>query len=578
MRDSDTVAVLERLQQQGALSASQMTTLAEESRTSGVPLLVLINQKRVVDEETMAKVHAEVVGLPYVQLVDQEIPGSVLDIINRDIANSYSVVPWAREGNTVSIGMVDPHDYKAIEALDFIARNAKVVMKYYVISTASFRWVIRQYDNLREEVAEALETPIEGDAIEEQLALERDESVQSAPVSKMVSVILRYAVEGKASDVHIEPMDDGTRVRYRVDGVLHTSLQVPKNIHSALVARIKVLANLKLDETRLPQDGRFRMKLDGHEVDFRVSTMPLVGQEKVVLRILDQASGLLSLEDLGFTDRNLGTAERHLKSPHGMVLLTGPTGSGKSTSLYSMLQILNQEQRNIITLEDPVEYNLSGIAQSQVHPDIGLTFARGLRSVLRQDPDVIMVGEIRDNETAELAIHAALTGHMLLSTLHTNDALGAIPRLIDMDIEPFLISSALNLIVAQRLVRKICEHCREQVVLPVSMESDVMLEIRSIPPEALPSDVSLQRPLTVFRGKGCARCEDTGYKGRMAIIEIVEMTPRMREIVAADQMHNRHVVEEELRAQSMVQMRQDGIIKALRGVTTIEEVWAATKE
>jgi len=578
MRDSDTVAVLEQLQQQQLLTANQMTTIAEEARTGEVSLLDLIAQRHLVDQEKLAEVYAQVVGLPYVNLVDQEILGSVLEVITHDIADSYKVVPWAKDGNVVSVGMMDPHDYKAIEALDFIARNKKLQLKYFVISEASLKSVMRHYDNLGEEVAEALLSSVEGDVFEDTLDTAREESVQSAPVSKMISVILRYAVEGSASDVHIEPMADGTRVRYRVDGVLHTSLQVPKNIHNSLVARIKVLANLKLDETRLPQDGRFRMKIDGHQVDFRVSTMPLVGQEKVVLRILDQESGLLSLDALGFVGRNLRVVEAHLKSPHGMLLLSGPTGSGKSTSLYSMLQLLNQEERNIITLEDPVEYNLQGVGQTQVHPDIGLTFARGLRSILRQDPDAIMVGEIRDNETAELAIHAALTGHMLLSTLHTNNAIGAIPRLMDMDIEPFLISSAMNLIVAQRLVRKICEYCVEEVVLPVSTESDVMQEIALIPQGAIPKNISIERPLKVFRGKGCQRCDESGYRGRMAILEVIEMTQRMRDIVAAEQMNQHRVVEEELRAQSMMSMRQDGILKALRGITTIEEVWATTKE
>ncbi len=576
MKDSDKVTILEQIQSRQLLSPQQLTELAEESRASGTDMLDLIVTQQLIDEEQFTEVKAEVLRVPYVHLVDQDIPNDVLNLVSQDIAENYQLVPWSKQEGEVSVAMADPHDYKAIEALDFIGRKENIKWKYYLASDSSISSVLRQYADLTDEVAEALQASEEG--MHEDIEEEVEDSVKSAPISKMVAVILRYAVEGSASDVHIEPTKDGTRVRYRVDGVLHTSLQMPKNVHNSLVARIKVLANLKLDETRLPQDGRFHSQIEGREVDFRVSTLPVLGQEKVVLRILDKAIGIRTLAELGFHDRNLHMIENHLERPHGMILVTGPTGSGKSTTLYSILQDLNQEERNIITLEDPVEYNMPGISQSQIHPEIGLTFARGLRSILRQDPDIIMVGEVRDNETAELAIHAALTGHMLLSTLHTTDALGAIPRLIDMKAESFLIASALNLVIAQRLVRKNCVDCVTETQLPVKTESEVLRELQSIPEKSLPKDITMKLPLTVYHGVGCPKCEGSGYHGRVAISEVIEITPRLQDIIASEEINQFELVHRELEEQGMVNMRQDGIILALRGQTTIEEVWTATTE
>lgn len=575
MNDSFQVSVLEQLQQKGALQAAQLMTVAEQARQQQVDAVSLIQQQRLVDPEVLAEAVASALNMPYVALVDQDIPPEVLQVITRDVAQNYRVVPWSKKGNEVSIALVDPRNYKAVEALDFIARRDQLRFQYSATSEASWRSVLRQYDNLTHEVSEFLHAGDSATVDDVEKATEQD--IHAAPVSKTISVILRYAVEGSASDVHIEPAEDGTRVRYRVDGKLHTSLQLPTQIHAALVARIKVLANLKLDETRLPQDGRFRMNVEGRTVDFRVSTMPLLDTEKVVLRILDQAGSIRSLEELGFMDHTLTLMQKHITQPHGMLLLSGPTGSGKSTTLYAMLQMLNDEERNIITLEDPVEYSIPGVSQSQVKPEIGLTFANGLRSILRQDPDVVMVGEIRDNETAELAIHAALTGHMLLSTLHTNDAVGAIPRLIDMGIEPFLISSSLNLVVAQRLVRKICEHCVAPTTLPVELEMMVVDELAALPEGVLPKDISLELPLNVYTAPGCPRCEDTGYKGRVAIAESLEMTKSLQEIITGSGLNDPDAMAAELRRQGMISLKQDGFIKALRGRTTVEEVLSTTQ-
>jgi len=579
MRPQDSLIVIQRLQEKGLLQPLQVQTVLQKAQTSGKDALVVLEEESIVPDEQLVQTKSEILGVPYVELADKEIMPDVLNVLNQEIAENYKVVPIARKDNEIAIAMLDPHDYKAIEALDFVARRDNLHMKFYITSETSMDYVLRKYANLTREVTEALEGGNDDSiALDDTLKEESQEASQNAPVSKMVSVILRYAVEGNASDVHIEPADDGTRVRYRVDGILHTSLQVPKNVHDSLVARIKVMANLKLDETRLPQDGRFRMTIDGREIDFRVSTLPLFDREKVVLRILDKEAGVHSLEELGFSDHNLQVIMRNLMQPHGMILMTGPTGSGKSTTLYAMLETLNQDERNIITLEDPVEYNIPGISQSQMRPEIGLTFSRGLRSVLRQDPDIIMVGEIRDNETAELAIHAALTGHMLLSTLHTNDAIGCIPRLADMNVEPFLIASALRVVVAQRLIRKMCEYCREEVQLPPEMESKAMMELQAIPKESLPEDIFVGLPLRVFRGKGCQRCEDTGYRGRISISEVIEVTEGLKDIIAKRSYQDWGAMDQELRAQGMISMKQDGLIKALRGDTSVEEVWTGTEE
>lgn len=578
MKPVDTMNVLQQLQAQQLISPEQVQELAQRLQ-AGEDVLAQLQEERSVDEETMAQLKSTVLGVPYVNLADRDVGTDVLNTISRDIAENYQVVPYAKENGVVSVAMLDPHNFQAVEALDFISRRDDVRFTYSIASPNSIKHVLRKYEDLSAEVEEVLVEGAGTDVLTDDVgADDSGEAAQSAPVSKMISVIMKYAVEGNASDVHIEPDDDGTRVRYRVDGVLHTSLQVPKKLHNALVARIKVLANLKLDETRLPQDGRFRMKIDGRYVDFRVSTMPLVQQEKVVLRILDKEAGMIGLDGLGYADHNLDVIKEQLRRPHGMILVTGPTGSGKSSTLTSMLGILNNDSRNIITLEDPVEYNIPGVSQTQIRPEIGFTFARGLRSILRQDPDIIMLGEVRDSETAELSVHAALTGHMMLSTLHTNDALGAIPRLIDMKIEPFLISSALNAIVAQRLVRRICPHCVEPIQLPVRMEADVVVELGHIPKQSMPKDVDTSLPLKVFRGKGCNRCEDTGYKGRLAISEVIDVTARMQEIIVSGEINNQELVQEELKSQGMITLKQDGIIKALRGFTTIEEVWTVTEE
>ncbi len=569
------------LLRQRRLTQAKYDELQAQSRATGATIESLIESSGLLKEEELVEARTKLYNVPYIDLIGKQVAPSVLNLISAELAQNYRMVAFAREGDEVSLAMVDPANFKALEALEFIARKNRLKLKYFVASPSGLQYILRQYDNLTQEVAEALK----GAAAEQRLDVTKleiaeegfEEISKSAPVSKMVSVILRHAVEGKASDVHIEPVGGETRVRYRIDGILHTSLVLPRNVHQSLVARIKVLSNLKIDETRIPQDGRFRMTIEGHDIDYRVSTLPLIMNEKVVMRILDTKSTVLELGELGFEGMNREVIESAIQKSHGMFLITGPTGSGKTTTLYGLLQILNEEGVNIVTLEDPVEYFMNGINQSQVNSEVGMTFANGLRSILRQDPDIIMVGEIRDNETAGLAVHAALTGHIVLSTLHTNDAFGAIPRLIDMKIEPFLVASSVNVIMAQRLVRRVCQFCKQESQLPGALEAEVWQEISLIPKAHIPKDVTLAKPLKVWKGQGCVRCENTGYKGRMAIAEVLAVNQRLQEIMTEKSGNMIETIRQEFTNQGMFSMRQDGIFKALRGITTIDEVWDVTR-
>lgn len=572
-----STTLLERLQQQNILVPQQVAQVLQTQPQPSAALAEL-EANHTVTAEQIAKAKAEVLNIPFVDLTGQQISPDVLEVVPPEIAENYQLVPFKLEGGIVSVACVVPEDYRAVEVLDFIGRQQKLRFQYFSATSQSVHQALRQYGNLDSTVQNAIATTTTDEVeLNSDAAAGDNEVVHTAPVTKMVQVILKHAIEGQSSDVHIEPVGKESRVRYRVDGVLHTSLVLPLKVHKSLVARIKVLANMKLDETRLPQDGRFKMRFEGRDVEFRVSSLPLLDNEKIVMRILDTSNSVVTLEQLGFQDHNLERIKKHLNEPHGLILVTGPTGSGKSTSLYSMLMILNKEGVNIITLEDPVEYNLPGIAQSQMHPEIGLTFANGLRSVLRQDPDIIMVGEVRDNETAELAIHAALTGHKVLSTLHTNDAFGAIPRLVDMDVEPFLVASALSVIVAQRLVRKICDHCKQVVPVDKLREQEITAEIKLMPVRYLPRDVSLLPPYKLYQGKGCTFCEDTGYRSRVAIAEVLENTKTMKKLIGDGQVNDQERVHAEFAHQGMFTLRQDGLVKALRGLTTLEEVWNATK-
>jgi type IV pilus assembly protein PilB len=538
-------------------------------------------KNKLIDPEKLAEMEAGLFNLPYKKLVDEDVLDEVLNVIPKEVAKNYGLVCFERVGSSIKIGLTKS-DFKAIEAINFFTMEQGLKAEFYFISRHSFEDVFKQYDKMEEEISSALEVKAknEGEEIlqvkQESSETINDEDANSAPVAKIVSVIIRHAVESRASDIHIEPYEKESRVRYRIDGILHTSLALPLNIHNAVVARIKVLAKLKLDETRIPQDGRIRLLINGHEIDFRISTLPLANFEKVVMRILDSSKGTPILEDLGFNNHSLVLIRRGIKKTMGIVLVTGPTGSGKSTTLYAILSILNQEGVNISTLEDPIEYQIKGINQSQVKPKIGYTFATGLRSFLRQDPNIIMVGEIRDDETAELSIHAGLTGHLVLSTLHTNDALGGILRLLDMKIEPFLLASTLKTIIAQRLVRRLCNYCRKEVPLAPDVLADCLADIRSLPAADFKQEFpKLTSPDELATAKtyapvGCPRCSNTGYMERVCISESIEINEMIKDMIVNRQHElNLGAI---MKSQDFVSMKQDGSIKILKGITNIDEV------
>ncbi|MEI6587323.1 MAG: GspE/PulE family protein [Candidatus Moraniibacteriota bacterium] len=513
------------------------------------------------------------------------VAGSLVNMIPREVAEKYSMMVFDKVEDVLKVAMADPEDAQALNTLNFVAEKEKARIETYAVSQKVFADLFAFYNETNEALKEAVDS-FEDE--KDQLAIEDSnndllgkkntaEVLKDAPVTKLVEVIISHAVEGKASDIHIEPMDKDYRVRFRVDGVLHVSLIFPIEIGPVVISRIKILANLKIDEKRKPQDGRFRLNFNKKDIDFRVSSLPVVGGEKIVMRILDKDSGTSSIENLGLVGmakRDIGVA---IRETYGMILMTGPTGSGKSTTLYTLLKILNNEERNIITLEDPVEYFIEGLNQSQIKPEIGYTFASGLRTVLRQDPNVIMVGEIRDAETAELAVHAALTGHLMFSTLHTNTAIGAIPRLIDMKIEPFLLSSALRMVIAQRLVRRICEKCKKEITVSPVVSGGIAEKIKNISEKELKSyGIKLADGLRFYHGDGCDACNGTGLKGRLAIYEAVPVTEEIRNIMI-EKRGSEELIKKERDRMGVITIEQDGILKIIQGLTTIEEVERVTE-
>ncbi len=560
------------------ISSEQNDILQEKIKQDNFDLNNFLIKEIKIDEEKLTELLAEFHKLAYADISEIEIDEATLNFLPSEIARNYQIICFFKKDSLAKIGLIEPN-FKAIEAVNFLAMDEKLRVEYYLVSLSGFKKALKQYQKLEEEVSTALETRAKDEEL--QLASTDDQNVleegmDSAPVSKIVAVIIRHAVEARASDIHIEPYDKESRVRYRVDGILHTSLTLPKNIHNSIIARIKVLAKLKLDETRVPQDGRIRLVVNGREVDFRISTLPLAHSEKVVLRVLDTVKGPPKLVDLGFNKSSLKKIENGIKKTSGILLVTGPTGSGKTTTLYSILTILNQEGVNISTLEDPIEYEMKGINQSQVKPQVGFTFSAGLRSLLRQDPNIIMVGEIRDEETAELSIHASLTGHLVISTLHTNDALGAVFRLMDMNIESFLLASTLRTVIAQRLARCLCPACKkEELISPESAEFMIkelsQLDFKVLQTE-IPELKSLEelRQWKIFKTKGCTRCENTGYAGRTSLAEAIEIDEKIEQMIGEnDKDLNIDYIKKN---QDFISILQDGIIKVLKGITTQEEV------
>ncbi len=573
--------LLERLAGQGKLSKETFVALATEfSGRDAEALEHALLERRLVGEEDIARAKAESLDMEFVDLLGRQIDTDTLNIIPKSVAETYQVAAYELEGGKLKVAYVDPLNAAAVEAVGFLTAERNLQPIPVVVTPSAFQAILKQYGTLKREVAAAVKSVQEEREPEQEERLAREDAgleevIKGAPVSRIVSVIMRYAVEAKASDIHIEPKNKETRVRYRIDGVLRTLLTLPGYLHSSVISRVKVLANLKLDETRIPQDGRITQVINGKNIDFRVSTLPVVDSEKVVMRVLDTSTGVPSLEQLGFRKKYRDTLAQEIRRPHGMILITGPTGSGKSTTLLTMLSMINDEGVNISTLEDPVEYFLPGVNQSQIRPEINFTFANGLRALLRQDPNVIMVGEIRDQETGELGVHAALTGHLILSTIHTNDAGGVIPRLIDLGVEPFLLSATLNMIIGQRLARKICEHCKEPADVPENLQALVRDALKPVPPGYYEGQ-NIDGPLALFKGRGCVRCSDTGYLGRTVIAELIAVTPEIQRL-----MNSGFPVEQvrsEIRRQGWITMRQDAMLKVVEGVTTIDEVLRLARE
>ncbi len=571
--------LIQQLAKKGILGNEKATSLEYEIKTSGQKEEEVILKKKIVPEKVLFNLKSESLKIPLKEPSLDEISVSLLKLIPEDSARFYKMLPLAKKDKVLEVGMIYPEDLKSREALKFLARRQKISYKIFLITPSFHREVLKKYRTLRREVGRALEE-LEVELKPEEVKVgvaeaELKRLVEEAPIAKIVAVLMRHAVDGGASDVHIEPTRENLRVRFRLDGVLHSSIFLPLRVHPAVIARVKILARLKLDESRVPQDGRFSTQVGDSIIDFRVSTFPTSVGEKAAIRVLDPEKGMKTFEELGLQERNLEAINEAVVKPYGLILATGPTGCGKTTTLYAVLRILNKEEVNIITLEDPIEYYIGGVNQSQVRPEIGYNFAAGLRTVVRQDPDIIMVGEVRDPETASLATHAALTGHIVLSTIHTNNAIGVIPRLVDLGIQAYLIPPTLSLAIAQRLVRKLCVHCKKKVEAKGETQKLILKEIEALP-ENVKKKFKIKPPFFIFKPEGCKKCRGKGYVGRIAVVEVLKMTDELGEVILKEPSEVR--IAEEADRQGMIKMRQDGILKVLAGVTSIEEVLRVAAE
>lgn len=547
------------------------------------PLFVYLVEQKVITNETLTRLIAQVSGVPYVDLSEAQIDQAVLDLLPRDVAEHFMAVPLGEVQNRLAVAMLDANN---VQAVDYLANKIAHPIKVYMASEEGIRHVLEQYrTNLEEGVSAAVQATQAPEVDDRSKGKKAEQDiktiVQDSPISRALSTILEYAVRARASDIHIEPLEDALKIRCRIDGVLREIMQLPKSIEPALISRIKILSNLKIDEHRVPQDGNFTVHVGGKDVDLRIAISPVVWGEQVVIRLLDKTGTSFNLEQMGYAGRALRMIRGGIKKPNGLILTSGPTGSGKSTSLYALIQEIKSEKINIVTLEDPVEYKMSGVNQIQVNTDVGLTFATGLRSILRQDPNVVMVGEIRDRETADLAVQAALTGHLVFSTLHTNSAAGILPRLLDMGIEPFLIASTVNVIIGQRLVRRVADdretyksndietaiiHEKVGHLLPKTKA-----EIHSVSVELGYKDLPLatQKAYTLVKGKDTPQTPG-GYKGRVGLYEVMEVTEEIQNLII--KRSTSAEIQKQAVAQGMIPMLEDGYLKALTGLTTIEEV------
>lgn len=568
------MSILEYLAEKKLLDKKSITEIKEEIRSSGRSLDDILEEKGL-DHSSVMEAKSEYFNVPVRDLGNTEVPFDILKYIPEESAIHYQFAPLSIHQGFLEVGVVNPDDIEARDALNFISAKEDIPFKIFLISKKDFNKILDVYKGLSGQVTKALSQLEEEELAdsdesllekEVQKGLDETKIIEDAPVKKIVATIIKYAVEGNASDVHIESLRDKVRVRFRVDGELTTSIILPAKVHQAVVARIKILSKMKLDEKRMPQDGRFSARIQNRKVDFRVSTFPSYYGEKVVMRILDQDKGVKPLEELGFSPNYLQMIKDAINKPYGMILISGPTGSGKTTTLYSILNAIDKEGLNVLSLEDPVEYSIEGVSQSQVHPEIGYTFANGLRTTLRQDPDVILVGEIRDAETAKLAIQAALTGHLVLSTIHTNNAIGIVPRLIDMGIDPFLIPPVLILGVAQRLVRKICPGSGEPIPVEGAMKEMFEKEFSDLPEDAKKQIPAMKEVLKLKPTPGCPN----GTRGREAVFEMFAMNREIENVILKNPVDTE--IYTAARKQGMLTMKEHAIIKALNKEIPFEEV------
>lgn len=561
---------------EGLVTESVLKDAEAKSTASNQPLFAILTQQHIIDDEMLTHAIAQVSGVPYVNLTASVIDQSILSLLPEDVAERFMAVPLAEVQNRLAVAMIDANN---VQAVDYLANRIERPLKVFMASEAGVRHVLDQYKTDLSSVdaaAEASQAEASSDSDRDVKTI-----VEDSPISKALSTILEYAVKSRASDIHVEPLEGTLKIRCRVDGVLREIMQLPKSIEPALVSRIKILSNLKIDEHRVPQDGQFTVKVANKEVDLRIAISPVVWGEQVVIRLLDKSGNTFDIEQMGYAGRALRAIRRGIRHPNGMILTSGPTGSGKTTSLYALIKEIKNDTVNIVTLEDPVEYKMDGVNQIQVNADVGLTFATGLRSILRQDPDVVMVGEIRDGETANLAVQAALTGHLVFSTLHTNSAAGVLPRLLDMGIEPFLIASTVNTIIGQRLVRRVATKRESYQSNPIETQNilttighllpktsgDVAKVTQDLGYKDLP--LAGQSAYTLVKGVDSPQSPH-GYSGRAGLYEVMDVNSDIQNLIVARATSSE--IQRLAVSQGMITMRQDGYLKALQGITTIEEV------
>lgn len=593
MRLSDST-VEQLLVKKQKITAEQLESIKDEQKQSNRPLQDLVVRHEIVSDKDLTKLYAEYADIPFVDINPKEVEKTVLDTLPEKIARQYNAVVFGVKDDAKQLAMEDPDD---MQAVDFLQKQIGSNYKLFVATKDNILQVLENYrEGVAEEISDVIAVQKEENAEKE---VSEEDISEDSPIAKTVNLILEYAVRSNASDIHIEPREEFLQVRYRIDGVLREANKLPRNVQAALISRIKILSNLKIDERRVPQDGRFKITVAGKKYALRVSTLPISEGEKVVMRILDESNKALTLEELGYWGWSLEKINNAIAQPYGMMLVTGPTGSGKSTSLYSALTILNKPDVNISTVEDPVEYKIEGANQTQVNPVAGMTFIAGLRALLRQDPNIIMVGEIRDAETANLGVQAALTGHLVFSTLHTNNAATCLPRLLDMGIEPFLIASTVRAVIGQRLVRRLCKKCKQQYA-PAKEEVQMILKTFGVTSERhlqyihelekraasekigedigadLSSTTSNITRLYKPNPEGCDECGHAGYKGRMGIYEVLDNSVEVQKLIVANATSN--TIQDQAVKEGMMTMQVDGFIKALRGQTSIEEILRVTRE